>query len=224
MSNTPLLIAILRGIHPTEIDAVADALTESAIRLIEVPLNSPEAHVSIERLRRRCSSECVIGAGTVLSTQAVDSVARAGAEFMVSPNVDEAVIRHALQRGLGVVPGFASATEALQAYAAGARLIKLFPAASYGPSHVRALRSVFPAELQMIAVGGVGAEALPAWSGSGVVGIGVGSELYRPGMSAADVRRHAKHLVAAAAASLPALDPRWLELLRPSPAVASTGA
>jgi 2-dehydro-3-deoxyphosphogalactonate aldolase len=221
VSKNPLIIAILRGIRPSEVDAVVDALIDAGIRVIEVPLNSPEPLLSIERLRQRCGSDCVIGAGTVLNRDAVESCARSGAEFIVAPNVDVIVISHAIACGLGVVPGFASASEALTAYAAGARLIKLFPAASYGPAHVRALRSVFPPELQIIAVGGVGAATLPAWRDSGIVGIGVGSELYRPGMSAADVGRRASTLLEAATASLPATDPRWLALLRPGSAAAS---
>ncbi len=206
MNDTPLLIAILRGIEPREVDAIADALMESGFRVIEVPLNSPDPFTSITRLRARCGPNCVVGAGTVLDVGAVDGVFAAGADFIVTPNTHPGVIAHALALGMGVVPGFATATEALQAAAAGATLIKLFPAATYGPDHVRALRSILPRNVQIVAVGGIGAGNVAQWSGSGIVGIGVGGELYRSGRSAADVRTRAAEFIAAACVALPAAD------------------
>lgn len=214
MKDAPLLIAILRGIEPREVDAIADALTEAGLRIIEVPLNSPDPFTSISRLRARCGPDCAVGAGTVLDVDAVDKVFAAGADFIVTPNTNPAVIAHAIALGMGVVPGFATATEALQAAAAGATLIKLFPAATYGPDHVRALRSVLPREVEIVAVGGIGASNVAQWSGSGIVGIGVGGELYRPGVSAADVRSRATAIVAAARSALPAADAGLIERLR----------
>jgi 2-dehydro-3-deoxyphosphogalactonate aldolase len=214
MNDAPLLIAILRGIEPLEVDAIADALMETGFRVIEVPLNSPDPFTSISRLRARCGPDCVVGAGTVLDVEAVDAVFAAHADFIVTPNTNPAVIVHAIALGMGVVPGFATATEALQAAAAGAGLIKLFPAATYGPDHVRALRSILPGNVHVVAVGGIGAGNVAQWSGSGIVGIGIGSELYRPGLSAAEVRVRAAGIVTAARAALPTADEHLIADLR----------
>jgi 2-dehydro-3-deoxyphosphogalactonate aldolase len=214
MNDAPLLIAILRGIEPREVDAVADALMESGFRVIEVPLNSPDPFTSMARLRARCGPDCVVGAGTVLDVGAVDAVFAAGADFIVTPNTNASVITHAIALGMGAVPGFATATEALQAVAAGATMIKLFPAATYGPEHVRALRSILPRNVHIVAVGGIGAGNVAQWSGSGIVGIGIGGELYRPGVSAVDVRTRAAGIVAAARTALPVADEQLIAGLR----------
>ena len=154
--DAPPIIAILRGIQHTEIVAVATALEEAGIRAIEVPLNSPEPLKTIATLCDKFGDRCLCGAGTVLDTNAVDAVYQAGGRLIVTPNTDPAVIERAAEQGLTVIPGFATATEAFVALRAGASGLKLFPAGTYGPHHLRALRDVVPKNVPLFAVGGVG--------------------------------------------------------------------
>ena len=191
------IVAILRGVRPVEVAEVGEALFDAGIRVIEVPLNSPDPVASIRVLAERLGDDCVIGAGTVLSTQEVDDVAAAGGRLIVSPNTDGAVIGRALERGCVPVPGIATATEAFHAYAQGARYLKLFPASTYGLTHVRALRAVLPEDTGLLAVGGVGSDNVNDWMRAGVIGVGIGSEIYRPGDSAATVQRSAVAVVEA---------------------------
>jgi 2-dehydro-3-deoxyphosphogalactonate aldolase len=191
------IVAILRGVKPDEVLAVADALIVSGIRAIEVPLNSPDPLSSIGRLTRRYGNSCACGAGTVLNARQVDEVHAAGGTLIVSPNTDVQVIERAVALGLEVIPGFATATEAFTAIAAGARKLKLFPAATYGPGHVKALRAVLPPDIRLYAVGGVGADTIGEWLDAGIYGIGVGSEVFQPGRSAKEVGERAAAIVAA---------------------------
>jgi 2-dehydro-3-deoxyphosphogalactonate aldolase len=192
----PPLIAILRGIRPDEILDVAQALVEAGIRGIEVPLNSPEPLVSIQRLTEKYGGECVCGAGTVLKPEQVDAVARAGGKLIVTPNVNPAVIRRSAELGLHTVPGFATATEAFAALDAGATALKLFPASTYGVQHLKALRAVLP-PIKVFAVGGIGVRTMPEWIEAGVDGIAFGSEIYAANRSAAEVSTRAKAIVEA---------------------------
>lgn len=191
------LVAILRGVKPDEVVAIAEALVAAGIRLIEVPLNSPDPFASIALLAAAFDGRALVGAGTVLSPAAVDAVADAGGTLIVTPNTDPAVIAHAVARGLVVLPGFATASEAFQAVAAGARHLKLFPAATYGPDHLKALSAVIPKGVKLLAVGGVGAPDLARWRAAGAAGFGIGGELYKPGFTAADVATRATEIVAA---------------------------
>lgn len=188
-AETPL-VAILRGVRPDEVVAIAQALDAAGVRLVEVPLNSPRPLESIAALTAM-RGRMVWGAGTVLEPDQVDAVARAGGTMIVSPNTDPAVIRRTVELGLEPLPGFATATEAFAALAAGARRLKLFPAASYGPAHLKALTAVLPPEAAVIPVGGVGPGQMAAWWAAGARGFGLGSDLYKPGMSAEDVGRRA---------------------------------
>ena len=190
------IIAILRGIRPGEVSSVGDALLRAGIRIIEVPMNSPEPLESIRILAERLGDKCVVGAGTVLSTRDVDDVAEMGGRLIVSPNTDTDVIRRSLEKGCIVIPGVATATEAFDAYAQGARYLKLFPASTYGPSHAAALRAVLPEDTHLLAVGGVEPGNIEYWLGAGVDGVGIGSEIYRPGDDAATVSRKATAVVA----------------------------
>ena len=174
------VIAILRGVRPERAMAVAALCYRHGIRAIEVPLNSPQPCASIERLASAALPGCRIGAGTVLSVADVARVRAAGAEFIVAPNTDGEVIRAALDAGLAAVPGFATASEAFAAIAAGATLLKLFPAASYGPAYLKALRAVLPPAVRVFPVGGIGTADCAAWLGAGASGFGFGSELFRP--------------------------------------------
>jgi 2-dehydro-3-deoxyphosphogalactonate aldolase len=191
------IVAILRGIRPDEILEVADTLYEAGIRAIEVPLNSPEPLDSIATLAKAYGDRCLCGAGTVLTVDHVDAVAKAGGKLIVSPDSNPAVIRRAVELGLVAAPGFATPTEAFAAIAAGAKTLKLFPAAAYGTRYLKALREVLPADVSVLAVGGVGAAEMPEWLAAGAKGFGVGGELYKPGRPVAEIAERASKLVAA---------------------------
>jgi 2-dehydro-3-deoxyphosphogalactonate aldolase len=195
------LVAILRGIRPEEVLEIGTALHEAGIGAIEVPLNSPAPLESISRLAAHFGDRCLCGAGTVLRARDVDAVHAAGGRLIVTPNTVAAVIERAVALGLIVMPGFATPTEAFAAIGAGAGLLKLFPAASYGPAHLQALREVLPADVGVFAVGGVGASNVAPWRQAGCAGVGVGGDLYRAGHPAGEVHRRALTLVAAWRAS-----------------------
>jgi 2-dehydro-3-deoxyphosphogalactonate aldolase len=194
---TPPIVAILRGVKHDEILAIAAALVEAGIEAIEVPLNSPDPLTTIGKLCAAFGDQVLCGAGTVLSPEAVDQVAGVGGKLIVTPNTDTAVISHAVGLGLTVMPGFATPSEAFAAVKAGARSLKLFPAGTFGPGHIKAVRDVLPKDIAVYAVGGVGAANLKPWIEAGVAGIGVGGELYRPGYTAEEVGQRARTLVAA---------------------------
>lgn len=191
------LVAILRGLTPAEAPAIGDALFDAGIHVMEVPLNSPDPLASIAILARRFGDTALVGAGTVLNPQSVDDVAAAGGRLIVTPNTDASVIARAVALGLLPMPGFATATEAFAAIAAGARHLKLFPASTYGEGHIKALSAVMPADVRLYAVGGVGAGNMGPWRAAGAAGFGIGTDLYRPGRPAAEVAARARDLVAA---------------------------
>jgi 2-dehydro-3-deoxyphosphogalactonate aldolase len=195
--RSPPIVAILRGVQPNEVLEIGAALIRGGIRIIEVPLNSPEPLRSIELLAARFGEETLIGAGTVLTVADVDAVAAAGGRLIVSPNVKNAVIERAIQKGLDPLPGFMTPSEAFAAIDAGARHIKLFPGNSVGPAHARALRDVLPKTVQVWAVGGADAKNLGQWMTAGTAGIGVGGSLYKPGTSAETIATRARELVTA---------------------------
>jgi 2-dehydro-3-deoxyphosphogalactonate aldolase len=191
------IIAILRGLTAMDAVAVGTALIDAGIRMIEVPLNSPDPLSSIARLHHHFGRHALIGAGTVLSVKAVDAVAEAGGRLIVSPNVDAGVIARAVELELEPLPGFLSATEAFSAIRAGASRLKLFPAGSVSRSHVKAIREILPGDIEIWAVGGTGAHDLAQWLDSGVRGIGVGGSLYKPGDSGEIVGQRARTLIEA---------------------------
>ena len=192
------IVAILRGVRPEEVVAVAEALETAGVRAVEVPLNSPEPLDSIARLAQTFAGRLVVGAGTVLTAAEVNQVAQAGGTLIVSPNTDPAVIARAVALQLDPAPGFATASEAFCALAAGAKHLKLFPAVTYGPGHLRQLKAVLPPEATPWAVGGVGATDLAAWWEAGARAFGIGSEVYRPGQTASETAEKARFLVEAA--------------------------
>lgn len=195
------IVAILRGVRPDEVAGIAQALVDSGIGLIEVPMNSPDPLESITTLARMFGRQALVGAGTVLSEQAVDDVADAGGQLIVTPNTNPAVIAHACARGLTVMPGFATPSEAFAAIAAGARQLKLFPAGAAGPATLSAIREVLPRDVEIWAVGGAGVDNIAMWRRAGAAGIGVGGSLYRPGDDATTVGGRAQALVQAWRAS-----------------------
>jgi 2-dehydro-3-deoxyphosphogalactonate aldolase len=191
------VVAILRGVRPEEVLEIGEALYSAGIGIIEVPLNSPEPLTSIKTLAQAMGDRCVIGAGTVLTEADVVGVAAAGGEIIVSPNTNLVVIDRSLEAGLVPMPGWATATDAFAAYQAGARYLKLFPAATYGSGHIKGVRAVLPNDCKLLAVGGVGADAADEWLKAGVDGFGIGSEIYKPGYSAEQVYQSAAAITAA---------------------------
>ena len=191
------LIAILRGIRPTEVIAIGETLIDAGFRLIEVPLNSPDPLASIELLATRLGKRAVVGAGTVLTPDEVQSVYAAGGRMTVSPNANPTVIAATVKSGMACVPGYATPSEAFAAIEAGAHALKLFPAEGASPSALRAQRAVFPKELPVVVVGGVTVETMAPWLEAGAAGFGLGSALYRPGAIAADVSALAHRFISA---------------------------
>ena len=191
------LVAILRGIRPDEAEDVAAALVAAGLRVIEVPLNSPEPMTSIALLQRRFGDEALIGAGTVMSAAQVAQVADAGGRLIVTPHADPELVRAATSAGLLAVPGFFTPAEAFSLLDAGADALKLFPAEAASPATLRALGAVLPAGTMLLPVGGVDAANLPSWHAAGAAGYGIGSAIYKPGDDAASVRAKADRLLTA---------------------------
>lgn len=191
------LVAILRGLTPPEALPVGRALVEAGFAILEVPLNSPEPLESIRLLAREFGATTLVGAGTVLTPAAVWSVAEAGGRLIVMPHGDTTVIGAAKEAGLVCAPGIATPTEGFAALAAGADALKLFPAELSGPQVLKAMRAVFPAGTPFLPVGGITPATMGAYHAAGAAGFGLGSALYRPGMTAAEVAANAGAFVAA---------------------------
>ena len=191
------LIAILRGIRPHEAEAVTAALIEAGFEAIEIPLNSPDPFASIETAAKLAPGRCLIGAGTVLAPEQVDALAAAGGRLMVSPNVEPQVIARATAHGMVSMPGIFTATEALLALRAGASGLKFFPVSALGPGGITAIRAVLPESVAICAVGGISEADFAAYAAAGIRCFGLGSSLYRPGASAADVGAKARTAIAA---------------------------
>ncbi len=185
------IIAILRGITSAEVPAVCDALFAAGIRLLEIPLNSPTPMRSIALAAEHCSGRQLVGAGTVLSVEAVAEVAAAGGQFVVSPNTDISVIQATVQAGLLSIPGFMTPSEAFVAWQAGADYLKLFPAGQFGPSYIRDLQAVIKAP--MVAVGGVNSHNMADFLAV-CPGVGLGGALYTAGCTAEQVQAKAGQL------------------------------
>ncbi|MEQ8657136.1 MAG: 2-dehydro-3-deoxy-6-phosphogalactonate aldolase [Hyphomicrobiales bacterium] len=191
------LVAILRGVTPDEVSDIGEALFDAGITWIEVPLNSPDPLDSITKLVARLGDQAVIGAGTVLTTDDVSAVAATGARLIVSPNMNQEVIRLTKAKGMISLPGVFTATECFAALDAGADGLKFFPGDLIGPVGLKALKAVLPTTVTTYAVGGVSANNVPDWLAAGAHGFGLGSSLYKPGDSAQDVAKKAKTIVAA---------------------------
>lgn len=189
------LVAILRGVQPGEAAEHGLALYEAGFRIVEVPLNSPQPFASIAALRRALPADALIGAGTALRASLVREVRDAGGELIVMPHADPLVIETAKGLDLACVPGVATPTEAFRALAARADALKMFPAEQLGPATLKAWRSVMPARVPLLPVGGVRPDNLHDFVAAGASGFGLGSALYRPGQDAASTRAHARAFV-----------------------------
>ncbi len=181
------LIAILRGVQPTEVEAIGDALVDAGFTLIEVPLNSPDPLDSITRLAKRFAGRAVIGAGTVLAEAQVAAVRAAGGTMIISPNANPGVIAASAGAGLVSLPGIATPSEAFAAIEAGATALKLFPAEGASPGVLKAMRAVLPRDMRVLPVGGISPDNMATWHQAGAAGFGIGSALYSPGLAPDDV-------------------------------------
>ena len=194
LSQCPL-IAIIRGVTPDEAERIGEALFSAGIRIIEVPLNSPEPIESIRRLSRALGDRALIGAGTVLEPGQVTEVAGAGGRLIVAPNVHRPVIEATVAAGLVSAPGYFTPSEAFDALRAGAHCLKLFPAEAASPAVVKAQRAVIPKAVPLLIVGGVRPANMQGYLDAGADGFGLGSGVYRPGQSAGEVATQAKAYV-----------------------------
>jgi 2-dehydro-3-deoxyphosphogalactonate aldolase len=191
------IIAILRGITQVEAEAVVAELIAAGMTKIEVPLNSPTPIETIALLQQRFAGQALFGAGTVLTVEQVQAVAATGAKLIVSPNADTAVIRESKRLGMESFPGVMTPSECFQALAAGADGLKFFPASVLGASGVAAIKAVLPKSTKLYAVGGASPENFDVWHAAGVTGFGIGTALYKPGRSAAEVGAIAREIVTA---------------------------
>ena len=196
LSECPL-VAIIRGVTPAEAEAIAGALHDGGIRIIEVPLNSPQPLESIRIIADRLGDRTLVGAGTVLDPADVPKVRDAGGRLIVSPNTNTAVIEATVAAGMVSSPGYFTPSEAFAAIRAGAHTIKLFPAEAASPKVVKAQKAVLPKDVPLIVVGGVTPESIPGWLDGGADGFGLGGGLYKPGQDARTTLEKARAYVAA---------------------------
>ena len=193
------LIAILRGVAPHEVEGIGDALVDAGFTLIEVPMNSPDPLDSIARLARRFKGRAVIGAGTVLTEGQVEQVRAVGGTMIISPNANTRVIAASAEAGMVSLPGVVTPTEAFAAIEAGATALKLFPAEGSSPAILKAMRAVLPRDMRLLPVGGIAPDTMGPWREAGAAGFGLGSALYKPGLTAAEVGTRARAFVSALA-------------------------
>ncbi len=179
------LIAIIRGVTPDEVESVGEAIFEAGIRIIEVPLNSPDPMESIRRLAAKFGDRSLIGGGTVLEPEQVAGVKAAGGRLIVAPNTNVEVIAEACQAGMVACPGYFTPSDAFDALEAGATALKLFPAEGASPAMLKAQRAVLPRDVPVIVVGGISPDNMQPWRDAGADGFGLGSGLFKPGQPAA---------------------------------------
>ena len=191
------LVAIIRGVTPGEAAAIGEALVSAGIRIVEVPLNSPEPFDSISRIAAAVGERALVGAGTVLDAGDVARVREAGGRLVVSPNTDPAVIAAAVDAGMVSLPGYFTPSEAFSALAAGAHGLKFFPAEAASPAVIKAQKAVLPKHMPLLVVGGVQPETMDGWLDAGADGFGLGGGVYKPGQSAEQTEAKARAYVAA---------------------------
>lgn len=196
----PEVVAILRGITPNEIERHCEVLIDAGIRAIEVPLNSPDPFRSIKLAVRKAGevqreNGILVGAGTVVAVDQVKELHDLGASLVVSPNADQDLIQETVSRKMVSLPGFLTPTEAFQAIEAGASALKLFPSNIIGPAGLAAMKAVLPQNIDVLVVGGVGADNFEPFRKAGAAGLGVGSSLYRPGQAVEETRQRASEVL-----------------------------
>ena len=191
------LIAIIRGVTPDEAEATARALHEGGIRIIEVPLNSPDALASIRTISGALGEQALVGAGTVLTVEDVEKVREAGGQLVVSPNMNPEVIKATVGSGMVSCPGTFTPTEAFAALRSGATVVKLFPAEAASPKVLKAMRAVLPKDATLIVVGGINPDSMDGWIDAGANGFGLGGGLYKPGQPPQETLAKAKAYVEA---------------------------
>jgi len=189
------LIAILRGITPAEVEQHVEVLIEAGFNAIEIPLNSPDWQTSIKAVSAKYGVRALIGGGTVLTPQNVEQLAELGGKLVVTPNTSAPVIRRAVELGMVVCAGCATASEAFTALEAGAQGLKIFPSSAFGPDYIKALKAVLPPEIPVFAVGGVTPENLHLFMAAGCVGAGLGSDLYRAGQPVSRTQQQARAFI-----------------------------
>ena len=190
------LVAIIRGVTPGEAEAIGAAIFDAGIRIIEVPLNSPDPLDSIRRLAESLGDRALIGAGTVLDPEQVAEVRGAGGRLIVSPNTNASVIRATVAAGMIASPGYFTPSEAFAALEAGAHALKFFPAEAAGPAVLKAQKAVLPRDVPLIVVGGIKPDNMRPWRDAGADGFGLGSGLYAPGRSPDETAALARNYVA----------------------------
>lgn len=190
------LVAIIRGVKPDEAEAIGEAIYEGGIRIIEVPLNSPDPLRSIERLAGRLGDKMLVGGGTVLDPANVGRVRDAGGRLIVSPNSNSAVISASVSAGMVSSPGYFTPSEAFTALAAGASALKLFPAEAASADVLKAQLAVLPKDVPVLVVGGVKPDNMRPWLDAGAAGFGLGGGLYKPGQGAEETLEKARAYVA----------------------------
>ena len=199
-AGAPPIVAILRGLKPDEAVPMAQALFDAGVRIMEVPLNSPDPFISIAAMQAEFGDRALIGAGTVLDTAAVEQLAQTGARLMVTPNTTPEVIAHAVGMRFETMPGFLTPSEAFQAIGAGARRLKLFPSSVMGTAYIKAVSEVLPNDVRIWAVGGINAENARSFIDAGAEGVGLGGSLFKPGRTADEVGAYARRAIAALSA------------------------
>lgn len=191
------IVAILRGVRPDEVEAIAEELIAKGITLIEVPLNSPDPYDSIERLIKLAKGRALVGAGTVLNTEAVEQLSDLGSQLVISPNTNTDVIRRTRELNMFSMPGVFTATDAFNALDAGAQMLKFFPADILGPAGISGVKAVLPVGTEIAAVGGVGEGSFAGYRAKGIHNFGIGGTLYKPGRGINEIGQIAKKLVTA---------------------------
>jgi len=191
------LVAIIRGVTPADAEATAGAIFDAGIRIIEVPLNSPQPFDSIKIIAGAFGDRALVGAGTVLSTADVQRVQHVGGRLIVAPNMNQDIIRATVDAGMVSSPGIFTPTEAFAAIEAGAHALKLFPAEAASPAVIKAQKAVLPKGIPLIVVGGVSVDNVGGWFDCGADGFGLGSGLYKPGQDAAETLAKANAFVTA---------------------------
>jgi 2-dehydro-3-deoxyphosphogluconate aldolase/(4S)-4-hydroxy-2-oxoglutarate aldolase len=168
------IVAILRGIQADDVLKITGALCDGGIKIIEVTLNSPNALLAIEQLNSAYGNQLLVGAGTVLDISGAKAAIAAGAKFLISPNVDIAVIRAAKDAGILSIPGAFTPTEIITAHNNGADIVKVFPApdAAYIKNILAPLNHI-----RLMPTGGINLTNIKAFKDAGATAFGIGSSL-----------------------------------------------